>query len=427
MDHDAVSLLLACYRAGVAAARPEPAVRRALGGIGFRSPPWVLAIGKAAGPMARAALETLPAVAGGLVVGPADDPVPPLPSLAGDHPLPGPRSTAAGRAVGDLARRIPPGAEVLVLLSGGATSLIAAPAGDLSPADLRHAFEVLLGSGLDIAGMNAVRKRLARWGGGRLAVALGHTRVVQLLVSDVPGDDPASIGSGPCVPERATTPAVLASLRAGGHWESLPAGARRHLEAMAEGDPALDLPLPDHAALAACETAIIATNAVAREAAAAEAGRLGCGVHRQATPITGEAAAEGERLAGRLLAVPPGPDPTVLVWGGEPTVTLAGGPGGRGGRCQELALAAARTLRGRGSGVALLAAGTDGRDGPTDAAGAVVNGDTWEAIRGAGRDPGRALARHDAYPALEAAGALVRTGPTGTNVMDLVLGWVAPV
>jgi glycerate 2-kinase len=169
---------------------------------------------------------------------------------------------------------------------------------------------------------------------------------------------------------------------------------------------------------------LIVSNRLALEAAAKRAAELGLTPVVIETPIAGEAAAAGVSVAVNILNNCPQsliPQPTCMIWGGETTVSL-GEASGLGGRCQELALAAARVLEGAPEGTALLAAGTDGRDGPTDAAGAIVDGRTWAAISAAGREPARDLAAHDAYPALDAAGALVRPGLTGTNVMDIVIG-----
>jgi hydroxypyruvate reductase len=177
---------------------------------------------------------------------------------------------------------------------------------------------------------------------------------------------------------------------------------------------------------------VIASNRLALEAATRHAAAVGLEAEVAAEPLAGEAAAAGASLAAFLLqhcgrADIPQQDTVrsprrCFIWGGETTVTLGSEAPGLGGRCQELALAAARALDGAGTGIALLAAGTDGRDGPTDAAGAIVDGATWTAVRAAGRDPARDLRVHDAYRALDAAGALLRPGLTGTNVMDVVIG-----
>jgi glycerate-2-kinase len=175
------------------------------------------------------------------------------------------------------------------------------------------------------------------------------------------------------------------------------------------------------------ETRLIVSNRLALEAAAARAADCGCTVQLVESPLVGEASAAGREIARELLRYARGStlqQPHCIIRGGETTVTLGADPPGLGGRSQELALAAAEVLghEDGGRGVALLAAGTDGRDGPTDAAGAIVDGATWGDVRRRGRDPARDLAAHDAYRALDAAGALLRPGLTGTNVMDVVIG-----
>jgi glycerate 2-kinase len=387
-------------------------------------------------PMARAAVETLARwgmePAGGLVVAPAVHP-PPHPSIrvvAGDHPEPGPGSLAAADALGRAAAEVAGEDEVWVLLSGGATSLLAAPVEGLTPAELAGLYRLLLGSGLDITAMNRIRKRFSRWGGGRLARALAPARVQVLIVSDVIGDDPASIGSGPCVPDPATAADVRRMLEGARLWDRIPAAARRIVMATESGETA-ETPKPGDAAFARVALELIASNRLALEAAAKRAAELGLAPVVAETPLAGEAATAGASVAATLLQhcgrteiTQPTAPRRCFIWGGETTVTLGETPPGMGGRCQELALAAARTLAGARPGVALLAAGTDGRDGPTDAAGAIVDGSTWRAVTEAGRDPARDLAGHDAYRALDAAGALLRVGLTGTNVMDVVVGVV---
>ena len=390
--------------------------------------------------MARAAVAVLAergsSPAGGLVVAPAADPAP-HPSLAlvaGDHPEPGPGSRAAAEALAEAAAAVRPGEEVWVLLSGGTTSLVGAPDDGLDPADLAALYTLLLGSGLDIAAMNRVRKRFSRWGGGKLARALAPARVRTYVVSDVIGDDLASIGSGPLVPDTATAADVRALLEEAGLLARLAPALRKRLAAVERGQMP-ETPKPGDEAFARVTLELIASNRLALEAAARRAAELGLDPVVSEAPLAGEASAVGASVAAALLqdcAIPtiPQPDarrprsgaaPRCLIWGGETTVTLGERPG-LGGRCQELALAAARLLAGAPDDVALLAAGTDGRDGPTDAAGAIVDAGTWRAVVDAGRDPARDLEAHDAYHALDAAGALLRPGLTGTNVMDVVIG-----
>jgi len=440
----AADLLRELFSAAVAGAMPDAATADAVrefspgataGGV------RVLAAGKAARAMAVAAVRALAErgvePAGGIVVAAeaGGAPHPALPLVVGDHPIPGARSLAAAADLQRAVARVRPRELVLVLLSGGATSLVAGPAFVAPPPDLRTLFEMLLASGADIATMNAVRKRFLRWGAGRLARALAERRasVHCLVVSDVLGDDLTTIASGPCVPDPLLADDLIALLEGLRLWRGVPESFRLHLLAVARGQLP-ETPKPGDRAFARVSTRIIVSNRHALRAAAARARELGVrAVPIEDRPMRGEASACGVEIARRLAgdAAGPGPFPTCRLWGGETTVTLGdagAAPGALGGRCQELALAAARVLHDAGpepARVTLLAAGTDGRDGPTDAAGAIVDAGTWDAIRAAGRDPARDLAAHDSYRALDAAGALLRTGPTGTNVMDVAIGLVS--
>jgi glycerate 2-kinase len=383
--------------------------------------------------MARAAVDFLRRrnldPAGGLIVAPAPAaaPHPTLRVIAGDHPEPGPGSLAAAQALAEVAPRAASGGEVWVLLSGGTTSLLGAPVEGISPGELTRLYTLLLGSGLDISAMNRIRKRFTRWGGGRLARALAPALVRVYIVSDVIGDDVAAIGSGPCVPDPTTAAEVRRLLEESGLWERIPDPARGQV-ARAEAGQVAETPKPGDQAFARVTLELIASNGLALEAAAKRAAELGLAPVLSDTPIAGEASAAGASVAATLLQdcarrdIPQPDLKRCWIWGGETTVTLGTGPAGLGGRCQELALAAARSLSGAPPGIALLAAGTDGRDGPTDAAGAIVDGRTWASASAAGRDPARDLAAHDAYRALDAAGSLLKPGLTGTNVMDVVIG-----
>lgn len=397
---------------------------------------FVFAIGKAAHAMAAAAVPTLQRmllpVAGGLVVSPDPSPGPvgPLTIMRGDHPLPGLGSFAAAQRLGDLARGMKSTDAVVVLLSGGTTSLVGAPLRGAGEADLVQLYELLLTSGLPIAEMNAVRKRFIRWGGGRLALALAPATVHCLVVSDVVGDDLAAIGSGPCVPDPTTARDVQGILERHALLARLPAPFRRQLDEMARG-LLPETPKRTHPAFAHVSARVILSNRQALDAVAECARSRGFDAEVAAEPLSGDAATIGQELGRELTALrgarTGAARPLVRVWGGETTVRLASASSPVGGRCQELALAAARYLDwagGDAEGVALLAAGTDGRDGPTDAAGAAVDRGTWRAIRDMGHDPERALGAHASNTVLEAAGALLRTGPTGTNVMDVVIGVV---
>jgi glycerate 2-kinase len=387
--------------------------------------------------MAEAAVEALREQRmepeGGVIVAP--EPVPSaharLVGVAGDHPVPSTGSHQASELVAQLTHRIGGAGTVFVLLSGGATSLVAAPVPGVAERDLSWMFDQLLTSGADITVMNAIRKRFTRWGAGRLAKALAPARVHCLIVSDVVGDDIPSIASGPCAPDPRSSRDVLALIERDGLEPFVPRALRELLRSPpADSEP----PPPNDPAFARVECTVVLGNRDALKAAAMAARSFGAApVRVVGEPLLDDATFTAQRLVDELVrfreagladaATAENPDArfACMLWGGETTVRLGAGEPTPGGRCQELALAAARALIGT-TGVALLAAGTDGRDGPTDAAGAIVDGGTWQAAVDAGRDPTRDLVRHDAHPALDAAGALLRPGLTGTNVMDVVIG-----
>jgi glycerate-2-kinase len=404
------------------------------GGSSHRGPLWIFALGKAAPEMARVAVDCArrhrAPIAGGFVIaaGEMRAPHPALRCAAGDHPIPGARSLAAAQALAEATDRVGEDDAALVLISGGATSLAAAPVDGLAPETIPPLFDALLRSGWDIGAMNAVRKRFLRWGAGRLAGAIAPAAIQPALLSDVIGDDPATIASGPCAPDPLTARDVRARLES--LTDVAPIGDLaplfRHLDLVESGDVP-ETPKPGDRVFRSVLPSIVHGNATALDAAAAEARRFGWHAIVASHPLSGEASLRGEQIAAALLAGVGGDRPFCFIHGGETTVTRGAPAAGRGGRCQELALAGARVLdaaHASAGSIALLAAGTDGRDGPTDAAGAIVDRDSWRRARAGGRDPARALAEHDAYPALDAAGALLRTGPTGTNVMDIVVGVV---
>jgi glycerate 2-kinase len=389
-------------------------------------PPHILALGKAAPAMARGAVDWLKghklAPAGGVIVGPADAASPHvmLRAVHGDHPEPRENSARAAAALQGACNAINPGDKVFVLLSGGSSSLVGAPVDGMTDHDYQELCRDLLGSGLSIQEVNRIRKRYSRWGAGRLAAALEGAEVEVMVVSDVFGDDFAAIGSGPCVGDPATAEVVRNDLIGSLIGGQLPPSLFIHLEDVIAGRLP-ETPKPAASCFRRVTHEVIASNRMAVQAAAARAEQIGFATTAPIRPIVGEAALVGRQLADTVLKRPPG-GPWCAIWGGEATVTL-GAVSGQGGRCQEIALAAAERFAQSGSGrrIALLAAGTDGRDGPTDAAGAIVTPETWGAIKGAGLDPSKLLAQHDSYPALDAAKALLRPGLTGTNVNDVVV------
>jgi hydroxypyruvate reductase len=315
------------------------------------------------------------------------------------HPVPDERSLQAGQKLLDFIAgdtQLP----LLFLISGGASSLVEVPIEGVGLDDLIRANQWLLGSGLDILQMNTVRKALSRIKGGGLLACLKQPEVVGLAISDVPGDDPAAIGSGVLIPDEGLT-ARLAAL-------SLPPWLEAKLQRVETRRSVTAASLP--------RFEIVADLQLAQEAAAQSAAAQGYPVSVRRTMLSGDAAQTGKLLAQELLNGPPG----IVIWGGETTVNLPPDPG-RGGRNQHLALAAASELAGAPD-CYLLAAGTDGSDGPTEDAGAMVDGAT--VARGAlyGETPEHALAHADSGRLLEMSGDLITTGPTGTNVMDLVIG-----
>jgi hydroxypyruvate reductase len=402
------TLALHCMRAAIERADPVAATEHVLDGRQASSRTWILALGKAANGMSLGAVRWLKLhgfePAGGIVIShvEASAPHPALVPVTGDHPVPGEASLRAAGALGLTVAEMRPRDSAIVLLSGGASSLVAAPVESLEQDDLATLTRALLASGAPIDVINTIRRRVLRWAGGRLAAALSPAAVTAIAISDVPGDDPRVIGSGPVTGWQQQDESFGEALAV------LPAGARGPLE-RAWRAGLLDLPRGQYR-----EVLIAASNPDAVEAAAHVARQTGWKTETRPGSLKGEASVAGRSLAGELRALPRG-TPRCIIVGGETTVTLGTGSG-TGGRSQELALAAARELSGE-PGVMLLAAGTDGRDGPTDAAGALVDGNTWSRIP----DGDGALERHDSHAALAAAGALVRTGATGTNVMDLVI------
>lgn len=398
-------LLLELYAAALRAVDGRAVVRERLAHYAAAGPVYVVAIGKAAPAMMQGALDALDArLARALVItkqgyagaGPVDAR---LQVLEAEHPVPGSGSLAAGRALLEFLAALPPQAAVVFLISGGTSALVEVPSPGVEVTQLRAANDWLLASGWDIGRINRVRRALSGIKGGRLAERLQGHAVLNLLISDVPGDEAVTIGSGLLVAPRSE------DVLSGDDVQALPAWLRALLA---------DTPPSAAERFSHIRTEILCRNRDARAAAIASGRARGLAVHGSDILLQGDAAVTGRDLAAQVLAGPPG----LYVWGGETTVRLPPQPG-RGGRCQTLALAAAQVLA--GSAVALLAAGTDGSDGPGEDAGALVDGETI--VRGELEcfDAHDCLARADAGSFLEASGDLLQTGPTGSNVMDLVL------
>lgn len=333
--------------------------------------------------------------------------------LEASHPVPDTRSEAAARQILGAVRGLGPDDLVLALISGGASALLALPAPGLTLADKAAVNRALLASGAAIGEMNTVRKHLSGIKGGRLAAAAAPARVVTLVISDVPGDDPAVIGSGPTVPDPTTTPHARDILRRTGL--PIPDAVWAHLDGGAAESPKPGSFPPG-------EVHMIATPMLALRAAAEAARAQGLTPLILGDAIECESRELGRAMAGiahaaRAHGTPTAP-PCVLLSGGETAVTIGAGPAGRGGRNTEFLLGLAVALGGA-SGIWAIAGDTDGIDGTEDAAGAVIAPDTLARARGRGMDPIALLAGHDSYSLFHEIGDLVRTGPTLTNVNDL--------
>ena len=326
-------VLLRLFGAALESVEPRRALAHALDRD--PAPPgkrtWILSFGKAAHPLADAAVARLHAAGseatGGLVIAtePGPSPGAGIDVVVGDHPLPGPRSLAAAEALENTVRNIRLGDDVLVLISGGASSLLAAPVRGISHDDLEATFSAMLRSGLDIHDMNRVRKRISRWGAGRLATALSHANIRVYAVSDVAGDDVASIGSGPCSPDPTTAVRVRAMLDLEGLIPAVPRSVIDLLDRTERG-MIPETPKPGDAAFRTVETHVVASNRVAVEAAADAAIGEGFRVFVRKKPILGEAVVCGVAIAEHVLETGDAAGPwEALGTGAAPRPILLGG------------------------------------------------------------------------------------------------------
>lgn len=444
VDDLATTIVPELIRAVLEAADPGRRVRARGELIRSLGPCRILAVGKASRAMAEAALvfaaERLRA---GLIISPPMPgsrmrPVQGFAVMEADHPLPTARNLTAAAAAAEMVRSVQRDEALLVLLSGGASALLTLPAGGLTLDNIRSATDSLLRAGATIQELNCVRRHCEQLKGGglaKLAAAAGCKRVLSLILSDVVGDRLDVIGSGPTAPDPTTFDEALAVL-ARYRLEDRASAVMRHLCEGAGGAFPETLK-PGEAAAELVENIIIGANRHAVDCAAARLGELCSGVEKRCD-VTGEARAVGSELAAAVRSIPQsqGADARrcALVWGGETTVTVRGS--GRGGRNQELALAAAIALDGVPNCMVMSFA-TDGVDGNSDAAGAIVTGETLALARAAGLDARASLENNDSHSffarldeATKEKGrrTLIRTGPTGTNVNDVTVGlaWADP-
>lgn len=374
----------------------------------------VIGAGKASAAMARVVEENWDGPLEGLVItryghGVACDRIE---IVEASHPVPDEAGQKAAARLLELVEGLTADDLVLCLISGGGSALMAAPAPGLTLEDKQAVNRSLLASGATITEMNCVRKHLSAMKGGRLAAAAAPARIVTLLISDIPGDDPAAVASGPTVADETTSADALAIIAK--YAMDVPEQVMRHLKS-----PASETPKPDDPVFANTQNVMIATPGMAIAAAAQVARDAGFAVHELGDAIEGESRDVGREQAATALAIAEGRGPVaapaVLLSGGETTVTIKGN--GRGGPNSEFALALAMALEGH-SAIEAVACDTDGIDGSEDNAGARVAPDTLAKAAAAGADPAVHLANNDAYGFFDAADGLIMTGPTLTNVND---------
>ena len=413
-SRDAVRVI---WEAALAAGDVTPLVRAHLHLDRDHARVFLLGAGKASGAMAAAAEQALgDRIAGGFVV--VKDGygarLTRVEMAEAGHPVPDARGLAASRRLLEIARGAREDDLVLFLVSGGGSALTPAPAPPITLAEKQELTRLLLASGATIGELNAVRKHLSLFKGGQLARAAWPALVLTLALSDVIGDPLDVIASGPTAPDPTTFAEALEVLARRGVSARVPDSIRRRLEAGRAGETE-ETPKPGDRLFDRVRNVVIGNNALVTDAAAATARRLGYRTDVMTRELQGEAREVARDFVARARRLTP---PACLIAGGETTVTVRGG--GKGGRCQEFALAAALELA-PSDRITILAAGTDGTDGPTEAAGAIVDGSCVARGASAGADAGRALGDNDAYAFLRTSGDLVMSGPTRTNLLDLYL------
>jgi len=441
---------IAFFQAGVAAADPYQAVKSALladdkqlhlrldltDAVKLRTGNWprihLIAFGKAACAMAAAARDTLPAqqLAGkGIAVTTYDNvtTVEHIEVIGAGHPLPDAAGLQAAKLVTEHARSAQHGDLVLVLVSGGGSALLPAPADALTLDEKIATTNLLLACGADINQINCVRKHLSRLKGGGLAKLAAPADLHALILSDVLGDDLSAIASGPTVADDTRFADAIAVLKSYKVWEQIPALVQSHL---LQGEQGLQAETPKSGDEIFKNTShmLIGSNSISVDAVLNAAAEQHYRTDLYSKHLSGEARLVAGKLAAyaKTLQTNGQKQPTAIIAGGETTVTLTGN--GKGGRNQEMALAFALAAEQYGltGDWTFLSGGTDGRDGPTDAAGGIVDSGTLQRIRQTGLDPVAMLNNNDAYSALKAANDLLMTGATGTNVADLQILLLSP-
>ncbi len=413
---------LALFRAGTERVLPERVLPDHLRNLDLRERVRLISVGKAGASSARVAMEILgERLIGGLVVSPEDCEIPGLETIKSSHPLPDENSLLAGERALGLARSVGGDETLLVLLSGGASSLMEAPVPGIGIEELRKIYELMLVAGLDIREVNTVRRHISRVKGGRLALSSGAGRLVALIISDVVGNSLEEIGSGPTAPDPTLKAEAITILKKYDIWHSLSEATREAIWSAPE------TPKPDVPRFGRIQNILVAENRMALSGIKDKASEMGYEATIITDSLRGEAREVGFALGGILAGIAEGRSDlsgrrVCLIFGGETTVRVRGG--GTGGRNQELALACAMAIKGL-RGVAVVSFSTDGKDGPTEAAGAFADAETCEIAFGKGLEPREFLDNNDSYTFFRKVRGLIETGPTGTNVADCVvlLAW----
>lgn len=416
---------LQIFDAALRASDPAAAVLKHLHVEGEFRRIFVVGAGKAGASMAQAVEQTLDArVAGGLINVKYGHTLPlkHIELHECGHPIPDASGLIGAERIAQIAREAAWGDLVICLISGGASALLPLPVQGVTLEDKQHLTRLLLACGANIHEMNCLRKHLSRVKGGQLARLASPARVLTLILSDVIGDNLDVIGSGPTVPDSSTFADAQAVLDKYGLWEQVPPAVATHLRRGEE-----ETPKPGDPVFERVQNLIVGSNRLAVDAAAMEARALGYRSLILSTLIQGETREVAHMHAAIALEASasghPVEPPACIISGGETTVTLRGD--GLGGRNQEFALAAAIDINGSPN-ITVLSAGTDGTDGPTDAAGAVVDGDTVRSAANIGLSAADHLARNDSYRFFAGGGGLIKTGPTNTNVADVCLMLIKP-
>jgi hydroxypyruvate reductase len=418
MTLDPTNALRSAFQAAIDQADPKAAVARHMTALSHNANGRVIVIaaGKAAPAMLRGAMAQLGQNIEAICVTHKEnqDRIENIPFFNSGHPIPDDVGLQATQMITEILARTTADDHVIALISGGASALLPAPAQGISLADKQALNAALLASGLDIVEMNMIRQQVSTLKGGGLLRQAAPAHVSAYILSDVVGDDLRAIASGPTVAPLGTKTSARERLQQVGAWDTLPASITVHMQGPDVND---DLPKATNT--------LVGSNRQSVEAAAAHL-RPDFNVIAIDDPLVGDVDTAAQTIITALDNQLPVSAPTAIVWGGETTVQLQGD--GRGGRNQEMALLVAQHLNDCNptQGIHFLSGGTDGRDGPTDAAGAIVDAGTWARITDAGLDPAALLANNNSYAALQASGDLLITGATGTNVADIQILMIQP-